>query len=178
MSSRLKTYLFQRKLKHSKPSLSPHPDYIAHISSVNLLFEAEKTEDRAISQKFEQKLEKMGASLNRLGYFDYKLKKNLSFAFPLYDKKDVNWYGIPRADSVEEFCKKSVDITLIANLRNMPHMDFIGHKCDTVLSLGLPSRYSDYQDITVKNGKNLEEFLKASLEILHELQLLPDKIRL
>lgn len=173
MFSRIKKYLFNRKFKQGALNRNENAAFIEKVRVVNFIFDAENNKDREICMEFTQKLRFLDCQVNILGYFNQHIKGNLTFPFPIYDKGNLNWIGIPKSDKIDKFCRKKSDLTIIANFHNRPHIDYIALRCDTSLRLGSPSEYDTYSDITIQHdGDQLQMFLTKTLSILNELQLL------
>lgn len=169
----MRRYLFKRKFKKLESKVSTHPEFVKKIKSMNLIFDATEESSRASINQFKSELEKNGCQVHVLAFINQKLKEEKAFAFPVYDKSAVNWYGIPTSEEIELFATKNTDATLLANIDGFPHMDYVARACDSTIKLGLNTVHGHYQDIFISiKDPSLKEFLNSSKTILKELQLL------
>lgn len=73
--------------------------------------------------KFANRLRKEGLRVFQLGFFNSKVEG--SFPFPIFNKKELNWYGKPNSANVEEFLERNLDILINAyTVPNSP-LEFI-----------------------------------------------------
>src|SRR5689334_4688763 len=61
---------------------------------VGILFDATNTDDALPVTKFAESLRPLRKRVTMLGYYDYR-KPAISFTFPYFNKKDVNWLYMP-----------------------------------------------------------------------------------
>lgn len=169
----MRKYLFKRRLRKSKRTPTPSPSFLDKLNSVNLIAEIDRDGRDGEITAFERKLRNTDCEVNFLGFLDQKPKEQIEFPFQYYDKSALNWYGVPKSDELENFYRRTVDVTLVANPRDLPHMDYVAYNCDSVLHLGMDTTYGDYQDIYLRMEKpELKKFLIDAWDLLRELQLI------
>lgn len=169
----LKTYLFKRRYRSALQKVGENDVFLQDIDTIGLIFDATQYEDRDFCITFAERLRNVGIKMELLGYLDNKIVENLSFPFLTYDKSDINWYGIVSTPEIEKFTDQPTHLTVIANLKNRPHMELMGLQCNTLLRMGTATQFNDKKDIIIdQQHEEMRSFLNNTMDLLRELQLI------
>jgi hypothetical protein len=124
------TNTLQRKLHHRTlrkrfntakilPKINPH-----EAKTIAVIFDATKSDARKIVELFAQKLRNKGKIVTLFAFFNSKEKPDWAFKF--FNKKEVNWYGIPKGETVKTFLESTFDMLYcLFSSKNLP-LEYIG----------------------------------------------------
>ncbi|TNE80507.1 MAG: hypothetical protein EP332_07145 [Bacteroidetes bacterium] len=88
-------------------------------SRVGIVFNAEEEATRKLMYQFKEKLQPLGVDCTFLGFFDAKdFPAGLSFkpGFDYFNRKDLQWHGLPTKEKVKGFTDIQVDFFIFASL--------------------------------------------------------------
>lgn len=136
----LKQKAFLRKLRKelaaqpSKATVQPnHPDTAKVIA---ILFPADDADERQLVENIRIARQKKGLSTKLLGFFSTKLADDVSYDFPYYSPKNLNWAGVPKGDDVKAFLAEKSDILYVLGSKDIAHFHYLGQLKPTGLRVG------------------------------------------
>lgn len=164
MLDRIKKTLFYRAFR-TQTNNNPHKPLLSiKGGSVIILFNGTREEDRKTVHRFKKKLTTSGAaSVKSLAYIDNKLPlDNVDYA--AYNKKNINWYGVPSGEKVESFIQSPADILVVLCPVMLPHYEYIIAHAQAQFIIGPDIVNSTtYFNLTVQYpaSDNLEDMVHA-----------------
>ncbi|SEQ86857.1 DUF6913 domain-containing protein [Neolewinella agarilytica] len=124
--SDIKDKLFRRKLQEerarsSRRSMgSQQPINTDNARCILILFPADSSTDRKVVDKWVDAHRKQGQKIKIAGFFSQDVGET-NFGFPVISPRNLNWYGIPKEDSLVEI--KRIDCDLILRLGPVIHKE-------------------------------------------------------
>lgn len=137
---------------------------------VGIIFNATKTNDVITVTQFTDKLKKENKEVYILGYQDRKLKEETDSR--LFDNKNVNWYGLPNDEKINEFQRKNLDILICAFEEECLPLEYIAATSKAKFRVGVFSKSkTNYFElmINIKKEQGLSFLLN---QILHFLKVI------
>jgi hypothetical protein len=136
--------------------------------TIALLFDATKNETRKIVESFAQKLRNKGKKVTLFAFFNGKEKPDLAFKF--FNKKETNWYGIPKGETVEAFLNTTFD--LMYCLFNEPHLplEYVGAMAQAHFKAG------SYTDDLTRYDLMIDTQNADLEELIHQIEFYLTKI--
>jgi hypothetical protein len=101
---------------------------LSDAKSVGILYEATSEHEFKTVKDFVLKLKKSIPKVRSLGYVDKKELENFHIQpieFGFFCKKDLDWYGNPKADSISDFIENDYDILIDLQLAETIPLKFI-----------------------------------------------------
>lgn len=124
--SDIKDKLFRRKLQEErarsshKGKGSQQPINTDNARCILILFPADSSADRKVIDKWVDSHRKQGQKIKIAGFFTQDVGET-NFGFPVISPKSLNWYGIPKEESLVEI--KRVDCDLLFRLGPVIHKE-------------------------------------------------------
>jgi len=124
--SDIKDKLFRRKLQEQrilasrKGSAARQPVNPDNARCILILFPADSSSDRKAVDKWADDHRKQGQKIKLAGFFSQDVV-GTNFGFPTISLKNLNWYGIPKEDSLTEV--KRIDCDLLFRLGPVAHKE-------------------------------------------------------
>ena len=132
------------KLNQLKPLPRLTPEK-AH--AVAIIFDATPLENRKWVDAFAQKLRNKGKRVTLFGFLNDKNKP--SFPFRFFNKKEVDWRGIPKGFEVEKFLSESYDMLYAFYIgENMP-LEYIGTLAKANFKIGAYNKKGMLYDVSI-----------------------------
>jgi hypothetical protein len=101
--------LYNRAMKTKRMHLQTLPRLTPDkAKSIAIIFDATFLENRKWVDVFAQKLKNKGKRVTLFAFLNTRDKPSLPFKF--FNKKEVNWLGIPKGFEVERFLSESYDL--------------------------------------------------------------------
>ncbi len=131
----LRRRVHRHYLNLAKTDSKPLPKIMPEdAQTVAVIFDATELNNRKIVEDFAQKLKKAGKQVTLLAFFKSNQKPSLPFRY--FNKKDVNWLGIPKGFEVERFLEQSYDLLYcLFNTQNLP-LEYIGTQTKAHFKVG------------------------------------------
>lgn len=164
MLDRIKKTLYYRAFRTQTKNKSQKPLLSVKGGTVIILFNGTREEDRKTVHRFKKKLTASGASsVKSLAYIDNKLPlDNVDYA--AYNKKNINWYGVPSGEKAEAFMQSPADILIVLCPEMLPHYEYIIAHSQAQFIIGPDiSNSTTYFNLTVQHptSDNLEDMVHA-----------------
>ncbi len=132
------------------------------ISGINpqkriaVLFDGTSEEDRKTVHAFKKQLKQSGATnVSSLAFVNNKLPlDNVDYA--AYNLKNVNWYGVPSGQKVEEFLKVPWDLVIFLGDKMNLHFEYLLSYVDASFIIGnYVNGANDLFDLTIDTEKEV-----------------------
>ena len=122
--------LSSRKRKGSKQPVNPD-----NARCLLILFLADSSIDRKTIDKWVESHRKAGQKIKLAGFFSQDAG-DTNFGFPVISPKSLNWYGVPREESLKEI--KRIDGDLLFRLGPVSHkeLDYLATVLEADLKVG------------------------------------------
>ncbi len=85
--------------------------------------------------------------------------------------EDLNWWGLPRPDKVDEFIKIKFDLLLNIALEQSLVLDYITALSNARFKVGWSPEPQNYFDLNIKIGENTNSMYLAKQQIFYLAQL-------
>lgn len=132
------------KLKQHQPLPRLTPD---KAKTVAIIFDATPIENRKWVEAFAQKLKNTGKRVTLFAYLNNKNRQGLPFRF--FNKKDLDWRGIPKGFEVERFLAESFDMLYAFYIgQNLP-LEYIGTLTKANFKVGAYTGHSVLYDVSI-----------------------------
>ncbi len=124
----IKDRFFRRRLEaeRAKPPAGDkgqrlHPDTVQEIT---ILFLADSAEDRKVIDKWRDAHQQPGRKIKTYGYFEHEVG-SASFDFGIVSVKDLNWFGAPQGDVVDDYKAGTTDLLIRLGPASHPVLDYL-----------------------------------------------------
>lgn len=123
MLNRIKRWFFIKNLPKSSNSFKGTG--VNPQKRIAILFDGSTEDDRKVVHEFKKRMKNSGASVVKsLAFVNNKLPlDNVDYA--AYNLKNVNWYGFPSGQKVEEFIEGQWDVVIFLGDDMAAHFEFI-----------------------------------------------------
>jgi hypothetical protein len=167
MLKKLKSTLFYRAFREKITKSPQIPVISIKGGSVSVLFNGTREDDRKTVHRLKKKLIAAGASsFKSLAYIDNKLPlENVDYA--AYNKRNVNWYGVPSGEEVDAFIQLPANILIVLCPEMLPHFEYIIAHAQARFIIGPDiSRSTTYFNLTVQypRTENLQDMINALIK--------------
>lgn len=168
----LRKFLFRRRLS-SFNSTNLHKAGEGHfnkIRSIGIVFDATDLDTRERVMLFAKRQKEGGSKVKLLGFFNKKLD-DISFSFPYFSLKDINFFYIPKSDAVDEFIREPFDVLICLDLQVQDVILYISAASQAIFKIGPGQEHSRYFDLLVdlKPSEGLEGYIKTIKETFNKI---------
>ncbi len=130
----------------SLPRLTPDK-----AKTIAIIFDATLLENRKLIEAFAQKLKHAGKRVTLFAFLNNKNKSSLPFRF--FNKKDVDWQGMPKGFEVERFLTDSYDLLYALYIgENLP-LETIGALTKARFKIGAYNGHNLLYDLMIDTQK-------------------------
>jgi Family of unknown function (DUF6913) len=164
------------KGKLSRIARKPHYVNFYNIKTIGIVWDATKSEDFAILNRFYQKMSEHGKKVTIIGYFPGKILPDLYVAnriLTCLKRTEVDFFFRPDTAEVQSFIKQKFDVLIDINFRGQFTLEYITSLSQASLKVGLsdPDPVSSPFDlmISLKSPVNTENYLG---QVLHYLEMI------
>ncbi|MBS1686837.1 MAG: hypothetical protein JSS76_19015 [Bacteroidetes bacterium] len=109
----IRNYFYESVLRQRGPGAPRRITNMADAKTVGIIYDSTMPGYDTIIAKYADSLRAKGKTVEVLAYLDDK-KIESKPGINIFNKKAVNWYGIPIDDRVAAFCNKNFDLLLCA----------------------------------------------------------------
>jgi len=171
--SDIKDKFFQRKLQEEmarssrKEGGSQQPINTDNARCILILFPADSSGDRKAIDKWVDSHRKPGQKIKLAGFFGQDVGST-NFGFPVISPKSLNWYGIPKKESLVEI--KRVDCDLLFRLGPVSHkeLDYLATIQRAALKVG-PFRKDIESPYQLQFDASRAESIKDQLTAIEQI---------
>lgn len=171
--SDIKDKLFQRKLQEERARSSRNkngnqqPINTDNARCILILFPADSSADRKVIDKWTDAHRKQGQKIKIAGFFSQDVGAT-NFGFPVISPKSLNWYGIPKEESLVEI--KRVDCDLLFRLGPVNHkeLDYLATIQQAALKVG-PFRKDAESPYQLQFDANRAESIQDQLIAIEQI---------
>ena len=166
MLTALKDRLFQHRLSADARQQPPPavPLNFGNARAVIVLFPADEATDRKAVDKWRDALRKAtNTKIKLAGYFHQSVGAT-DFGFPAITPANLNWYGVPQGEPVEEYRTLECEILLRLGPPDHRELDYLAVSKDAALKVGphRPGHPSPYHlQFDASGTRDLREQLAA-----------------
>ena len=133
----------------SKTTIQPHQ--AKHIA---ILFDANKAEHRQIIDEYNKKLQRHQKKVTIFAYLDNPSIAN-GVAFRFFDKKTLNWFGIPKkSESVKRFLSQPYDMLLCFYQGEHLPLEYVAAMTQAGFKVGQTNNDRVHFDLTIHHKKD------------------------
>jgi uncharacterized protein YdaT len=110
----IREYFYQRALKQSSDS-RPKRSIInlEDAKTIGIIYDSTEPDNDIIVTKFSEMLRNKGKTIEVIAYLHDK-KIDHKADINIFNRKAVNWYGVPTDERVKEYCDKNFDLLICA----------------------------------------------------------------
>ena len=125
MIGKIKEWFFYKNFQYNIELKKDRSPGLNSEQNITILFDGTSEEDRKKVHRFKKKLNPDAKkSIKSLAYLDNAFPlDNVDYA--AYNKKNINWYGVPFGAKVEEFIQEKSDLLLVLCKEMLPHYEYI-----------------------------------------------------
>lgn len=98
--------------------------YLENANSVGILFDGTEPTERETVLSYAEQLKKSGKKVKLLAFFDNKLKGD-SFAFPAFNRQQMDWAMRPISREAMEFKDQAFDLLLNLTKNTVAPLDYL-----------------------------------------------------
>ncbi len=180
MFEKLRLRLFERdlhkrlqKCRHQRASLS-----LEKARHIGILFEGTELNEREPILAYAQQLKKAGKRVRLMAFMD-NTTDNSNFPFSSFNRKDLNWLFIPKAEEVQQFIEEPFDLLLHFALEPKPWMNYISALSAARFRVGSAKALPEACDLMLdmSKGGGMKEFIRQAEQYLKKMhtenELLP-----
>ena len=137
MLTQTKRWLYNRNLSQRLSSKSSNIkiDSFNPSQRIAILFDATDIKDKSTVQHFADRLSHSDRQVKLLGYYHSKVEMSDS-GFTFYNRKNLNWLGIPQNEMLDEFLQREFDILIALIPKLTHHFEFIVKMANAKLKIG------------------------------------------
>lgn len=156
----LKRSLNKRALQKQPKPIKRQPTNLQSAQWIGILFDATSKENRDHILAYKRKLEKSGKKVQLLAFVNSRAKE-LNYNFPFFTRREVDWKGVPRSKTIEEFATRSFDLLLLVNPKTSITFEYIVTLTDARLKVGPYTEDAKSFDFMVQAEEaTLSEFIQ------------------
>jgi len=109
--------------------------YLDNATSIGILFDGTEPAEREIVLDYAEQLKKAGKKVKLLAFFDNKLKGE-SFAFPAFNRQQVDWALRPNSREALEFIDQPFDLLLNLTKNTIIPLDYLAARSKARFRVG------------------------------------------
>jgi len=173
MLNHIKRWFFNKNLP--KPIRKQKSFGLNPQKSVAILFNGTSEEDRKAVHAFKKRIKNSGAiTVKSLAFINNKLPlDNIDYA--AYNLKNVNWYGLPSGEKVEEFMSGPWDIVIFLGDTLENHYEYILKNINASFIIGNAIKDAEtFFDLTV-DTQNSKDMAKKINTIIKSIDIISIK---
>lgn len=110
---RIKNYFYESVLRQRGPGAKRHITNLADARTIGIIYDSSMPGYDSIVAQYADGLRGRGKTVDVLAYLDDK-KIESKPGVNIFNKRSVNWYGIPADERVTAFCQRPFDILICA----------------------------------------------------------------
>ncbi len=144
---------------------------LANSNEIGILFDASDPDKVSVINNFAESLKKEKKKIVLLGFYNVP-KKAINFNFSYFNKKDLNFFQIPKNELVKEFMERKLDILINAyTAENLPleYISALSHASFRMGSFNKEKTYAYDFMVDMKNENDLKFLLD---QYRHYLQMM------
>lgn len=147
--------------------LKAKPFVYRDAKKIGLLFPANDSDIRKEVLSFAKSLQKDGRKVELLGFIS-GVAENVSFDFPYYSEKQLNWCQVPKGESIDAWLKTAFDIVFDFNFKPEPHTDYLVELAQASIKVGLGGDRSDLYELSLdlRQPWSIKKFTQSALQLL------------
>lgn len=92
----------------------------------------------------------------------------------IFNRNDINWYGVPKSDAVTNFCNQPFDVLLCAYHAPLRPLEYIAHLSKAACRVGIfnleKTREFELM-IQPERGANMQQILQSMITLLNQIKL-------
>ncbi len=174
----LGSYILKNKLKKTSRIKQTHS--LSTACTIDILFDASKTNDYKIIKLFVDRLIRNNKKVRAMGYVNAKVIPQQMYLinnFDFFCRKDKNLLNIPKSEIIHDFIKTKSDILIDLSLSELFCLNYIASLKNSTFKIGRFTNASSYMDmmIDIKENKTVEFLID---QITHYLSVIKRKERI
>ncbi len=136
------------------------PIGLAKAQTIGIVFDATEQLNQDAVTNYANALKNNGKKVKLLAFIDSDKEYN-SFIFNYFNKKNINWLGIPKGQEVEKFLFNEYDILMNLNSGKEIPLQFVTAESKAGLRVGPVTEHSELYDLMIdtKDNQNLSNFI-------------------
>jgi hypothetical protein len=139
-----------------------------NAKNTGIIFNATSEESYTITKEFVKFLETKGLKVERLGFVDNKELRDFykqTNTAKYFSKKNLNWFGKPKNQYVDEFIEKDFDILIDLSLIDEYPIIYISSLSKAKFKVGRFSGKAEFLDFMIDISENpTHEFLISQIK--------------
>lgn len=145
--------------------------YLDNAATLGILFDGTEPAEREIVLDFAEQMKKQGKKVKLLAFFNNKLKGE-SFAFPAFNRLQMDWKLCPNSREALEFKEQPFDLLLNLTKNTVLQLDYLAAHSKARFRVGPFTDKTYCYDLMIDNaGKSdLKAFLQQVVFYLKKMQ--------
>lgn len=169
----IRTY-FHRTTLHKELSghrIKRSSMYLDNATSIGILFDGTTPSEREIVLDFAEQMKKQGKKVKLLAFFNNKLKSD-NFAFPVFNRLQLDWTLRPVSREALEFKEQVFDLLLNLTKQSVLPLDYIAAHSKAKFRVGPLTEAVYCYDLMIDHtGKSdLKNYLQQVVSYLKKMQ--------
>lgn len=168
----LRKFLFKRRLKAFKTT-NLHKVQEGHfkkIANIGVLFDATELDVRERIIQFAERQKEGGRRVKMLGFFNKKID-GISFSFPYFSLKDLNFAYIPKSREISDFVSEPFDVLICLDLQLRDPILYVSAASKAYFKIGPGSADSRFFDLMIETNSqdSLEEYIQTVKDTFNKI---------
>jgi hypothetical protein len=92
----------------------------------------------------------------------------------IFNSNDINWYGVPKSETVARFCNQPFDVLLCAYYAPLRPLEYIAHLSKSSCRVGIFDLHKTKEFelmIQPEKGANMQQILQSMITLLNQIKL-------
>jgi hypothetical protein len=140
-------------------------------SEIGILFDASDPDEVSLINQFADNMKREKKKIILLGYYDQP-KRAINFNFSYFNRKDLNWYLMPRGLVVDEFLGRKFDILINAYIKENLPLEFVSAMSQASFRIGAYNKEKTYAYDFMVDMKEDNDLRTLLSQYRHYLQML------
>lgn len=172
MAFSIKKWLLDKKIKQlqgQQSTINTPAQNLGH--SIGILYD-----DSADSQAIDQFIQRLNKQNRRLEKLQFIPTKEMLDTVDTITLKDINWYGWPVSDALDEFRKHQFDMLIVLTSKYSQIVSLIINTSNAHLKIG-PAEYANDLNLMVDTPSNIstKQLVQAIVKTIDDIQPRTDK---
>jgi len=168
----IKQYFRKRKLQREiskRPRVASRPVHFTQARSIGILFDASQLDQRQAVVSYAEGLRTTGRQVKLLGYFDSK-QEQADFTFPFISRKQINWYGCPVGDEVDDFLDQAYEFFFFLHPVQKSYANYLAQILRAPFKVGPPEQDAHCYDLMVeiRDKQDVKKFISEIEAVLQK----------
>lgn len=142
-------------------------------TSFGIIYNSTPPDNDIIITKTAEFLRGKGKKVTILGYLDDKEITHKG-DIQIFNKKEINWYGVPLSDAVDSFCNQPFDVLIYPHPTSVLPLDYVAYCSKALCRVGVYSEKENMPfELMVKESEtqSLTKVFHSIISLLNQIKL-------